>query len=264
MPKNAVDWAVSNTSAVEIQVGNDKEQMGWVSQIPDGWDCGYTYRYANDSVPLSARGVPMPDTFGGGGGGGKCTQVLHAQSRENDVFRITGRVPPQNTTEWVTWAQHNQHSTTVYGGGDGRAPLAYVNAAGKVQAVTVDSFGGSGKRGRNQAIDEMMSQRGGESGIRSFRTGVDNSWFGPSPHSSSHHDPAMSRMNPMVMLKSESGVTSLGGGKRGRNPHMESSLGTNVSFQRAGAPGGGLTGGGCKGRNNSVDARQSSNPGGLW
>jgi len=273
-PKKEIDWSVSNSDAVEMQVGNNKEQMGWVNQIPDGWDCGYTYRYAKDSVPPMARGVPMPANFGGGGGGGKCTQVLHTQGMDSEYYRITGRVPPQKTTEWVTWAQHNHGSSaTAYDCGDGRAPLAYVNAAGQVQAVNTEQFGGSGKRGRNQAIDEMMSQRGGEVGFAPYRYGPGGGsagWFGPSPHTSNHHDPIATRMNPTAMLHGERGVTSLGGGKKGRSPHMEARMAatdqemwkSSHSMPQKGAWG--STGGGARGRNPYVDARQSSSGGQLW
>ena len=71
---------------------------------PDGWDCGYTYRYATDSTPqwelaaaksvVEVRGVPLDTVAGGPGGGGKYTQILQAQAAEDHYSKITGRDPP--------------------------------------------------------------------------------------------------------------------------------------------------------------------------
>lgn len=74
--------------------------LPFFSFCPDGWDCGYTYRYATDSTPqweltaaksiVEVRGVPLDTVAGGPGGGGKYTQILQAQAAEDHYSRITG------------------------------------------------------------------------------------------------------------------------------------------------------------------------------
>jgi hypothetical protein len=251
--KREVDWSVANSAAVEDQVGNNAEAMGWKNAIPDGWDCGYTYRYAKDSVPPMARGVPLPATFGGGGGGGKCTQILHAQSLPDSFTRITGREPPQSTKEWVTWQLAKQGPTVYTAQGGVAGALAGVSAGGKIQAVSTDWHGGSGKRGRSIAVDEAMSQRGGEKTFNNTGMVITN----PAGY---------------VPLEADKGVTNLGGGKRGRNPYAEGRI-INGCEELWKSPQskpqmntwGTQTGGGVKGRSPQKDRNQSSNQAGrLW
>jgi hypothetical protein len=264
LARREVDYAVANSDCVEAQVGNTG--AGWTAEIPDGWDCGYTYRYDKDSCPPMARGVPLPATFGGCGGGGKYTQILHEQSRKDPVSKITGRDPAQNTSEWVTWATHKDTipsmRRTVYGGGNEdvgneRAPLALVSPGGRVVAVGTDTFGGSGKRGRNMAIDEFMSQRGGETNFSAIRGGrlesndrrnehperVQN-WYSPSRHNSNAWDPKAVQEDPRSFHKSEYGITNLGGGKKGRNQAKESALSEQWNSPQAKSNKGTDTGGG--------------------
>jgi len=279
LSRREVDWAVSNSDKVAEQVGNNGSHF--TNQIPDGWDCGYTYKYAKDSCPPSARGVPLPATFGGGGGGGKYVQVLQDQGKDTDSVyhrKIYGREPPQHTKEWVTWASHDARALghTVYGAGDVRAPLAFVSPGGKVVAVDTHKHGGSGKRGRNAAVDEYMSQRGGESNFAPLRMGAMDSeraggWYSPSFHNSNSHDPLNVRTDPVGSLHSEKGKTALGGGKKGRNPAKEyhqastnSELWKSPQSKPQMGSFGTSTGGGSKGRSPAKDREQSSNPGGLW
>lgn len=291
LPHKEVDWAVGNSNVVAAQVGNTNE-LGWKNEIPDGWDCGYTYKYSKDSCPPMCRGIPLPATFGGHGGGGKYTQVLQQQSAENPYTRITaGRQPPQKTDQWVTWATHTHKPlASVYDGGELRyetmshqwtkqGTLATMSPAGIVQAVSAtDNIGGCGKRGRNMAIDEAMSQRGGERTFAPQRKGREDHhadprvshWFSPGAHNRDAHNPGSVRINES--LQSEQGWTALGGGKRGRDPNREHQMSMAGGEAKMISPQatpqmqkwGTQTGGGAKGRNTGRDSQQSSNNGRLW
>jgi len=182
-----------------------------------------------------------------------------------------------------------------------------VSPGGQYLAVASSTHGGSGKRGRNAIVDDMMSQRGGEANFAPRRMGkfvhqpyshvnvvemrsppaeaddrlfsagqLDSErmqgWFTPSSHNSNCHDPMSVRMDPAGALRSESGFTKLGGGKKGRDPSREMQMShsgkelwkspqSKPQMDRWGT----MTGGGAKGRNVSTDRAQSSNAtGGLW
>lgn len=306
-----VDWAVGNSDAVAAQVGNNEEEPGWKPQIPDGWDCGYTYQYGKDPCPSMARGVPLPSTFGGHGGGGKYTQVLNHQAKGDYYRNLTGRERPQSTSEWVTWAsvggraaekgripeytnendndipewrtgkQHSEELASALASAPAHSvcggTLSGVSRAGKVRATTNQEFGGCGKRGRNTAIDEAMSRRGGERIFAPQRQGKEDhyhdprvsSWYGPGMHNRDAHNPLPMRVK--TDLQSEHGNTHLGGGKRGRNPQLERNIsqsGGEMFMSPQAKPQmskwGTQTGGGAYGRNQYRDAHQSSGDGRLW
>lgn len=152
-----------------------------------------------------------------------------------------------------------------------------VSPGGKYQAVDSSVHGGSGKRGRNVHIDQMMSQRGGEANFAPRRMGTLDSdrvggWYTPSSHNTNCHDPMAVRMDAAGSLRSETGYTNLGGGKKGRNPARETMMshgGAELWKSPQSKPQmktwGTMTGGGAKGRSPQKDRQQSSNlDGGLW
>jgi len=208
------------------------------------------------------------------GGGGKFTQPLHHQENVDYYKRLTGRDPPQKTSEWVTWASHTTQAAPA-------GALAGVSRGGFVQAVSPsDNIGGCGKRGRNVAIDEAMSHRGGETQFAPLRQGQEDlyhdpkvsGWFSPSAHNREAHNPmAVRQPAGGGAMAGDQGVTNLGGGKRGRNPVKEYHMATAgseafISPQAKPQMGkwGTQTGGGTKGRSPSKDAAMSSNDGRLW
>lgn len=158
-PKCSVDSSLSKANA-EAQVGA-QENEAWKPQMPDGWGSGYTYQYGRDAIPSIARGVPLPATFGGRGGGGKKSQCMAQQEEQgrNEYERRCGRPSSQSSTEWVTW--RNAFQTSDQSGRTGVAPWQYSHGPS-----------GSGKRGRNVAIDAAQSARGGDVVVAPSRTGM--------------------------------------------------------------------------------------------
>lgn len=271
-PRHAVDSALAHTGA---QVGA-QENVGWTPEMPDGWGKGYSYQYSRDSIPSAARGVPLPATFGGRGGGGKRTSQLSQQEAQgrNEYERRCNRPSSQKTSEWVTWGGAFPRDERM-----GNAPWRYCQTPS------------SGcKRGRNVATDAQQSVRGGDITITSSRVGmhappdeVSNpgyykkftessrrhpdvaGWYSPAGHASSAHPIIDNRRDPALHIRSEYGTSNLGGGKFGRNHAKEQRDQREVWLSPQARPQvaeyGTATGGGSKGRNPMIDARQSSSHG---
>eukprot|EP00656_Telonema_subtile_P001654 TRINITY_DN10724_c0_g1_i2.p1 TRINITY_DN10724_c0_g1~~TRINITY_DN10724_c0_g1_i2.p1 ORF type:complete len:451 (-),score=76.19 TRINITY_DN10724_c0_g1_i2:286-1638(-) len=278
-PRGAVDSTLGRQHA-EAQVGA-QENVGWVPQMPDGWGKGYTYSYSKDNIPSIARGVPLPATFGGRGGGGKKTSHLGVQEEQakNEYERRHGRASAQHSGEWVTWGNAFAPDERC-----GVAPSRHCQSPGSV-----------GKRGRCVKTDAAQSLRGGQVVLTPSRMGMHapaeqtrngqyqanfresarrapavQGWYGPSGHADSAHPVADVRRDPSLHMRSEFGVSNLGGGKMGRN-HLKEYRGSQEDNQAWLSPQsrpqmgeyGTRVGGGAKGRNNNIDARQSSNQGPL-